>query len=152
MSCLTLKVSCCRMVSTLGFHPDICEKKKSSLKLSHCGHNFYIHSASSFEQRTAFKACSADLAHLCCDSTIDSCDFTMHKKCFRAINSLSKNNVIIITKPDEGSGIVLLHKSDYVDKMNKILDDQSKLKRLGQVSSYDNTASIESHLEKRLLD
>ena len=36
--------------------------------------------------------------------------------------------------------------------MNEILDDQSKFKRLGKVSSNDNTASIESCLQKRLLD
>ena len=76
----------------------------------------------------------------------------MHKECFRAINSLGKNDDIIITKPDKGSGVVLLTKSDYVDKLNKILDDQSKFKRLGPVSSNDNTASIESRLQKRLFD
>ena len=82
----------------------------------------------------------------------DSRDFTMHKECFRAINWLRKNDDIIITKPDKGSGVVLLNKSDYVDKMNDILNDQSKFKRLGTVSSNDNTASIVSRLQKRLLD
>ena len=67
----------------------------------------------------------------------------MHKECFRAINSLRKNDDSIITKPD---------KSDYVDKMNEMLDDQSKFKRLGPISSNDNTVSIESRLQKRLLD
>ena len=76
----------------------------------------------------------------------------MHKECFRAINSLRKNDNIIISKPDKGFGVVLLNKSDYVDKMNKILDDGSKFKRLGPVSSNGNTASIESRLQKRLLD
>ena len=76
----------------------------------------------------------------------------MHKECFRAINRLRKNDDIIVTKPDKGSGVVLLNKSNYVDKMNKILDDQSKFRRLGPVSSNDNTASIESRLQKRLLD
>ena len=110
------------------------------------------HSASSVEQRTALKARLADLAHLYSDSTIDSRDFTMHKECFRAINRLRKNDDIIVTKPYKGSGVVLLNKSDYVDKMNKILDDQSKFRRLGPVSSNDNTAIIESRLQKRLLD
>ena len=68
----------------------------------------------------------------------------MHKECFRAINKLRKNDDIITTKPDKGSGVVLLNKSDYVNEMNKILDDQSRFKRLGSVSSNDNTASIES--------
>ena len=36
--------------------------------------------------------------------------------------------------------------------MNKILDDQSKFRRLGPVSSNDNTASIESRFQKWLLD
>ena len=110
------------------------------------------HSANSVEQRTALKARLADLAHLYSDSTIDSRDFTMHKECFHAINRLRKNDDIIVTKPDKGSGVVLLNKSDYVDKMNKILDDQSKFRRLGPVSSNDNTAIIESRLQKRLLD
>ena len=76
----------------------------------------------------------------------------MHEQCFRAIFRLRKNDDIIITKPDKRSGFVLLNKSDYVDKMNEILDDQSKFKRLGPVSSNDNTANIESRLQKRLLD
>ena len=59
---------------------------------------------------------------------------------------------LIITKSDKGSGVVLLNKSGYVNKMNEILDDQSKFKRLGPVSSNDNTTSIESRLQKRLLD
>ena len=84
------------------------------------------HSATSVEQRTTLKARLADLVHLYCDSTIDLRDFTMHKEYFRAINSLRKNNDIIITKPDKGSGVVLLNKSDFVDKINKTLDDQSK--------------------------
>ena len=94
----------------------------------------------------------ADLANMYCDSTIDSRDFTMHKECFRAINRLRKYDGVIITKPDKGSGVVLLNKSDYIDKLKEILDDQSKFKRLGPVSSNDNTASIESRLQKRLLD
>ena len=76
----------------------------------------------------------------------------MHKQCFRAINSLRKNDDIIVTKLDKGSGVVLLNKGDYVDKMNKILDDPSKFERPTSVSSNDNTASIESRLQKRLLD
>ena len=76
----------------------------------------------------------------------------MHKEYFCAINRLRKNDGIIITKPDKGSDVVLLNKSDYVDKMSQMLDDQSKFKRLGPVSSNDNTASIELRLQKRLLD
>ena len=55
-------------------------------------------------------------------------------------------------KPDKDSGDVLSNKSDYVDKMNKILDDQSKFRRLGLISNNDNTAIIELRLQKRLLN
>ena len=110
------------------------------------------HSATSVKQRTALKARPADLAHLYCYNAIDSRDFTMHKECFCAINSLRKNDDIVITKPDKSSGVVLLNKSDYVDKLNNKIHDQSIFKRLGPVSSNDNTASIELRLQKRLLD
>ena len=53
------------------------------------------HNASSVEQPTALKARFADLAHLYCDSTINSRDFTMHKECFRASNRLPRNDDII---------------------------------------------------------
>ena len=81
------------------------------------------HSASSAGQRTALKVRLADLARSYCDSTINLRDFTMHKECFRTISRLRKND-IIITKPDKGSGVVLLNKSNYINKMNEILDDQ----------------------------
>ena len=61
------------------------------------------------------------------------------------------NDDIIITKPDKGYHVVL-SKSDYVDKIDEILDDQLKFKRLGPVSSNDNITSIELPLQKRLLD
>ena len=109
------------------------------------------HSATSAEQRTTLKFRLADVAHLYCDSTTDSRDFTMCKKCFRAINSLQKNDDIIITKPVKDYGVVFLSKSDLLDKMNEILDDQSKFKRLGPVSNNDNTVNIESRLQKRCL-
>ena len=100
------------------------------------------YSASSVEQRAALKARLADLAHLYCDNKIDSRGFTMHKECFHAINSLRKHDDIIITKPDKDFGVVLLNKNDYVAKMNKILDDQSKFKRLGSVSSNDKQPTL----------
>ena len=129
-----------------GFPPRYLCKEEIFVEFESLWAQLLHHSASSVEQRTALKARLADLAHLYCDSTIDSRSFTMYKECFRAINRLRKNDDIIITKPDKGSAVVLLNKSDYIDKMNKVLDDQSKFKRLGPVSSNDSTASIESRL------
>ena len=108
MSCLILKVGCCRMVLILVCHPDICAEEIIA-EFESLWAQLLHYSASSVEPRTALKARLADLAHLYCDST-------MHKECFRAINRLRKNDDIIITEPDKGSGVVLLNKSIYVDK------------------------------------
>ena len=75
----------------------------------------------------------------------------MHKDCFQAINSLQKNDVIIIIKPDKDSGVVLLNRSDHVEKINKILEDESKFKKFDPVSSNDNTVKIQLRFQKRLL-
>ena len=54
--------------------------------------------------------------------------------------------------PDKGSEVVILNKNDFIDKMLVILDDTSKFVKLGPTSSNDNTANIESKLQKRLLE
>ena len=65
---------------------------------------------------------------------------------------LRRNDSITITKPDKGSGVVILNKSDYTNKMNNILHDETKFKRVGPASTCDNTAAIKSRLQKRLLE
>ena len=98
------------------------------------------------EQLHKLNARLTDLAHLYCDEEIDSRDFAFHGECFRALNSLHSNENIVITKPDKGSGVVILNKNDFIDKMLVILDDPSKFDKLGPTSSKDNTANIESKL------
>ena len=68
------------------------------------------------------------------------------------MQSTGYERMMISLSLDIDSGVVVLNKSDNVDKVNEILDDQSKFKRLGLISSNDNTARIESRLQKRLLD
>ena len=106
-----------------GLPPSYLCKEEIFVEFGSLWAQFLHHSATSVEQHTTLKARIADLAHLYCDSTIDSSDFAMHKECFRAINSLRKNDDIIITVPDKGSGVVPLNKIDYVDKIHKIVDD-----------------------------
>ena len=60
--------------------------------------------------------------------------------------------MVALTYKDKGFGVVLLNKSDCEDKMKEILQGQSKLKRLGPVNSNDNTITIDSPVQKRLLD
>ena len=53
-----------------------------------------------------------------------------------ALNRLCKNRDIIIIRPDKGNGIVILNRSDYINKVLDILDDSSKFLQL-------NTDSLE---------
>ena len=43
-----------------------------------------------------------------------------------------------------------MDKSDYILKMDKILDDNKKFQRIGPCNANDNTAKIESKLQRRL--
>ena len=103
------------------------------------------------EQLAALKARLNDLAHAYCGSSIDLGDFLMTKECFQAIKSLRTNEEILIIKLDKGGGVVILNKNDYNDKMKTILNDTTKFLDLGPVTNKDNTAKIESRIQRQLL-
>ena len=109
------------------------------------------HTHQSVDQRDALRAKLSDLVHAYCGSPIDIADFLMKKECFQAIKAVRSNDDILITKPDKGSGVVIMNKTDYIFKMESILHDESKFKVLGPVHSNDNTAKLESRLQRRLL-
>ena len=73
------------------------------------------------------------------------------QECIQAARYLRCNENIRITKPDKGSGVVIMNKSDYISKMNFILQDNSKFENLGPSFKFDNTAKIEAHIQRRLL-
>ena len=54
------------------------------------------------------------------------------------IQAIKKNNKIVIAKPDKESGIVLLDKKEYLDKMNEILNDSTKFVKLKQTTEFDD--------------
>ena len=103
------------------------------------------------EKHSALKAKLSDLAHAYCGTPVDAGDFLMHRKCLRAIKSQRSNNNILITKPDKGSGVVILNKTDYIKNMNSILEDETKFLTLGLSSEKDNTSKIESRIQRCLL-
>ena len=74
----------------------------------------------------------------------------MQNEYYQAIKSLRRNEKILITRPDKGSGVVILNKNDYVTKMGNILNDASKIKCLGPAATADKTATIETKLQNRL--
>ena len=102
------------------------------------------HRASSENEQSSLKARLTDLVQLYCGGEIDSRDFAFYGECFQALNSLHSNKNIVITKPDKGSGVVILNQNDFIDKIQVILDNPSKFVKLGPASSNNNTANIES--------
>jgi len=75
----------------------------------------------------------------------------MTKECFQAIKSLRMNEEIVITEPDKGAGVGILNKNEYNDKMKTILNDTTKFLDLGPATNNDNTAKIETLIQRRLL-
>ena len=108
------------------------------------------HQACSIDTRNALKARLTDLAHSYSNSQIEKHDFLMQNECYQAIKSLRRNENILITRSDKGSGVVILNKSDYVTKMGNILNDASKFECLGPAATADKTATIETKLQNRL--
>ena len=110
------------------------------------------HQPKSKDELSLFKSKLNELAHSFCASPIDTKNLWFDRDCLAAIKSLRSNRDILITKPDKGSGVVILNKSDYIDKMNNILSDDSKFERLGPVSDFDKTAYNETKLQRYLLN
>ena len=67
-------------------------------------------------------------------SSYDNCNFwaelTISKEEHKALKSLSANKDLIIQKSDKGNSVVLLNRSDYIKRMNEMLSDSSKFKKL----------------------
>ncbi|CAM4842855.1 unnamed protein product [Rotaria magnacalcarata] len=71
-----------------------------------------------------------------------------NRKTFGILRSLAKNKDIIITRPDKGRGVVVMDRSDYMQKMNAILDDRSYFSLIDD----DPTLVNENRLSHLLLD
>ena len=93
----------------------------------------------------------SDLAHAYSSNPIDIGDFLILKECIQATKSLRCNENIHVSKPDKGSGVVIMNKSDCISKIHFVLQDNSKFENLGPSSEFDSTANIEAHIRRRLL-
>ena len=50
----------------------------------------------------------------------------------RVLRNLRKNKDIVITKPDEGNGVVILDQKLYNNAIEKIISDTSKVEKLSE--------------------
>ena len=76
--------------------------------------------------------------------------FSLEKQHLQTIRQLTNNKDLVITRPDKGKGVVIMKKSDYIAKMNDVLNDKSKFIRLGPVSEMDHTAGAETSMQDLL--
>ena len=73
----------------------------------------------------------------------------LSKEEVKALNNLVKNKDIVFQKADKGNNIVILNRSDYVSKLNKILEDTSRFKRVNieEGKALDHLI----HMEERII-
>ena len=98
----------------------------------------------------SLKARLTDLAYAYSGTPVASNEFCLHREFSKIIKRLKCMNDIVITKPDKGSGVVILDKSDYLEKMSNILDDRTKFELVGPTLTHDNTVKHERNLKKIL--
>lgn len=87
------------------------------------------------------KARLNDLTHCYARTPISYSEFKWRREHYSVIKSLRQNKSLVTTRPDKGSGVVVLNRCDCVDKMMTILSDSSKFIKLGPVDSFDSTRS-----------
>ena len=56
---------------------------------------------------------------------------------FNTVNTKKKIEKIVMAKPDKVSGIVLLNKTEHLGKMNELLNDTTKIVKLGHAYEFD---------------
>ena len=56
---------------------------------------------------------------------------------YNALKSLMKQENIVVQKSDKGNCVVILNKTDYVERMNELLQDQSKFRTLRMSNGSD---------------
>ena len=54
----------------------------------------------------------------------------LSKEEFLALQNLRKNKNIVIQKSDEGNSVVVVDKTDYLDKMDNLLNDTWKFEKI----------------------
>ena len=74
----------------------------------------------------------------------------MRNKYNEVLKRLKDNPNIVLCKADKENIIVILNKSDYIEKMMVILNDKSKFFKLGQIDKFDHTSKIENNIQRKL--
>lgn len=68
----------------------------------------------------------------------------------KLLKNLGRDANIVICSPDKSKGIVILNKCDYITKMNAILSDCSKFKKVIGIDSFVATIRLEDKINRML--
>ena len=76
-------------------------------------------------------------------------DENLSREEVNALNNLVKNKDLLIQKADKGNNVVILNRRDYISKLSKILEDNSKFKRVNIEEGKALNHLI--HMEERII-
>ena len=95
-----------------------------------------------------------DAAFECLNSYDPKHEQNLSKDDYQALQSLLKDENIVIQKSDKGNSVVILNKRDYLNRMEELLSDTSKFKRLRikKGCDYNHIANQEIRISKALRD
>ena len=74
----------------------------------------------------------------------------IHKSDINILKDLSKDSNISICRPDKGNGVVIMNKNDYINKVQTILQDQTKFKIIDNIDPLVYTLRLEDRINKTL--
>ena len=84
-----------------------------------------------------FKANLVAMAHNYANIKLEKNLMLDTNKMSDVIKSIKKNDKIVLAKPDKGSGIVVLDKTEYLRKMLEILVDKTKFVKVGPLKKWE---------------
>ena len=70
----------------------------------------------------------------------------IRKSVLQALKGLASNKDLVISKPDKGNGVVIMDRTDYVNKVMDILGDPNKFKESPTVDLYKPTLKLENEV------
>ena len=97
------------------------------------------------------KAKLHDITYAYSGSTIDKQDLPLLKNYHAAARALRENKEIFITKPDKGTGTVIVDRNSYFNKIEvEILSDTTKFTKIGPVDVVAAAGTAEKAVRKEL--
>ena len=100
----------------------------------------------SSQQTDPLNASIKNAAFECLKNYNPKLEQNLNKDEYTALKSLINDKDIIIQKSDKGNSVVLLDKSDYITRMNELLSDSTKFKKLDIEPGQDYNYLINQEL------